>query len=506
MAPLQAAAIDSLPPELLLCIFDFLDGAPPSSTYKRLRGQPSDGMLQNPYCPLKTLSLVSTRWRAILRPLLFRAVLWTLTQSAFDSIWTSGPVGRIPVLDFLLAHDLGRHVRSLTIMVCKRAAAEAPAESTSSVQRARQSLRMLMGFVGLSYNDDQNTWFWDMMFRVINPLRVTIIASPRTLSQVLSCRFLVGTSGPHSAGDALHILSLSRRSRVESTSQRPSESSPGAPSSGFPPPSDSSWDWRNPIRNTLMSIKPWTHLLLNENSSIRVYANRHYLDPHPPSILASLLGFGSPGDGGMIPPTVTSLTYVAIFPAVAHFRQLVDHLPRIDHLRVQLAPLDDAQFEMGEIDFNTATSLWVGFHACYEPIFRNLLRHGHKPRGNPPLEPLSPNWRRLHRFEAVDCDAQNDSPQLVQLCHAGWHSWRTGVFVKKPCMCPPRPAFRGVISPFHYSTSGRLDPFRWGVEPFLAFLCPDRVNDMFHALAPSVAGVDGYMLLLGIYLYLNFSI
>ncbi len=79
---------------------------------------------------------------------------------------------------------------------------------------------------------------------------------------------------------------------------------------------------------TCSKMRPWTALLLNEGSSTRVYQTYEFFHKRPPSILGALLGSEEfPNDIPLLPLTIKSLGYVAIFPLSSHFSTLVRFLP-----------------------------------------------------------------------------------------------------------------------------------------------------------------------------------
>jgi hypothetical protein len=474
MASHQSAAVDSLPPELLSLVFDFFDGTAPSDD--RLKGQPKDDMLRSADCPLKNLSLVSKRWRAIALPILFRHVLWTLegcdqllAKPAHDSGPHSHPAAEIPVLDFLRTNDLGRHVRSFTILVRRKSVLGTPPGLSPGTaqppQRGQagygnpfldaQARQSLVSNFATAYHEDNN-WLWDVLFSLMDPLRLTIIASPQTLARLLSCMVFVGDVDFFSTGERLHILSLSRSSKLSSSPSQPS-STPEASSQAPAPTPHCCPGQRKHIPTALFATRPWTHLLLNENSSIRAYRSYHYFDRRPPSILSSLLGLEeAPNNVMMIPLTVTSLSYVAIFPLATHFHILVNHLPWVEHFYVQLVPRNDILLDKEEMDHVQPADLWLECHSCYEPIIGNLLAGSHLGtatadeddiNGSDQGNHASPgtNWRFLRRFEMNDWEVREDSPQLAQLSQAGWQYHSEGVFDKGTV--PTNPSHSGNADP-----------------------------------------------------------
>jgi hypothetical protein len=376
----QPVTVDALPPELLRQIFADLDGPAPSD--HRLHDQPAGDMLRDPDCMLKNISLVNKRWRVIVMPLLFRHVVWSLEhcdQLLAKPSEDADPADQVPVLAFLRANDLARHVQSFTVIVCGGMTPVMPPTPAMAAPSPTASV--------ISYSED-NDWLWDMLFRVVDPLRLTIIASPQNLARLLGCSIFVGDADFFATGERLHILSLARDGRSPATSKIPLQ----------PTPSTSqclAGGDRKHATNALVTIRPWTRLLLNENSSICVYRSYHYFHRRPPSILSHMLhGWeddAPPGRGRAftVPPTVTSLSYVAIFPLVSQLRQLVQHLPRaVEHLYLQIVPRNDILLDKHEMYHVQAPDLWLERSDCYDLVLRKLLA---RPRTPPPVMPDAGN-------------------------------------------------------------------------------------------------------------------
>jgi hypothetical protein len=492
MASDQVVTIDTLPPELLRQIFGFVDGPAPSE--HRLNDQPAGDMLRSPDCPLKDISLVSKRWRVIVSPILFRNVVWALERCGdllvkpdSDPDSDSDPIDQIPILSFLRANDLSRHIRSFTIIVCQRVAPEVSpmplpgstgSRNVSRFQNNAQWKAARGGHDGVfhepqahhsrmvdsttAYNQDNN-WLWMMLFSLMDPLKLTIIASPQTLASLLSCMVFVGDEDFFSSGERLHILSLSRDSKSTSAPPQPSGSKASAKATAAT--SHSCPGERKHIPTALFTIRPWTHLLLNENSSIRVYKSYHYFDRRQPSILPSLLGYEqAPNDTCMVPSTVTSLSYIAIFPLTHHFSILLYNLPHIEHFYLQLVPRNDILLDKQEMDHVQASDLWLERNSCYRHAMRKLLwrydydvasvfgddftdsgwtvdeqasdseDEGNDTANQPPVP--QDNWAFLRRFEtgdSADQEAWDDAARQVENNYfSGWRVEREGLFVKGP--------------------------------------------------------------------------
>ena len=504
-------SIDSLPPELISHIFSFLDGPAPSDV--RLRDQPSPSMLASPYAPLKAVSLVSKRWRAIALPVLFRHVLWAFDRwdlvfsETCGSVSDAGAVDgagnpvnpsnptNIPLLTFVRANGLERFVESLTLIVSDRMYGQyrlAEASTGGSRRPGRSALDDLdnehleddmrdlltnatarAGWTSRwrqrSARGEDSNWLWEMLFNAMDPKRFTIIALPRMLASLLSRMLFLGDAW--SFRDQWHVLSLDRRAPGSLEKWRParlhtslvdrradgdgegsagqaampaeqsaSSTEPAASSSKQPAGTS---DPAKPVKTVLFTIRPWKAVLLNEGSSTRVYKTYEFFLKRPPSILGSLLGCEeAPNDEPLIPPSVRSFSYVAIFPLSSHFNRLVNHLPRLDNLYLQLVPRNDILDNKEEMSHITAQDLWMERNTCYSLVMRALFGAGvgigweddddDDDDDEEGVEPTN-GWAALKVFEsgdAADKEAWDMAVEYVRLSGTSWRVVADGVLVK----------------------------------------------------------------------------
>ncbi|KAK4138987.1 hypothetical protein BT67DRAFT_368358 [Trichocladium antarcticum] len=439
MATRRTTTIDALPTELLAHVFGLFDGRAPSES--QLHDQPETDMLKRPdEIDLKNISAVSKLWRAIALPMLFRHVVWNLDPYRLraEPAGVADPIDAIPLLAFLRTNDLGRYVCSLTMLVRNRLlpsldlrmlgsgpqspGATAPHLDPDAEPSRGRSLHSIAS-LDATYDQDNN-WLWDGLFGVMDPLRLTIIASPQMLASLLSCMLFVGDADVFSKRQMLHILSLSRLSRSAKADPKAPGPSPSEPPSRR---TNSACGERRRKPSALFTIRPWTHLVLNEGSSIRVYKNYEFFLRRPPSILGALLGSEEPpNDVVLIPPTITSLSYIAIFPLSPHFSVLVSNLPRIEHLFVQLVPRNDVLLDPDEMRHVHASDLWMERNTCYG------LAAGHTSH---PRRPAAYNWRFLRVFEsgdAADTEAWELAVEYLQVARTRWRVERDGLLVKGP--------------------------------------------------------------------------
>ncbi|KAI8630039.1 hypothetical protein F5Y19DRAFT_464305 [Xylariaceae sp. FL1651] len=419
--------MDRVPPEILLHVFGFLDGPAPSEM--RLHDQPSLDLLTiKSDCarPLKAASLVSRAWRSLALPCLFRHVLWKPSITSL-SAFTLNPM---PLLRFLVENCLNRGVTTFTLLIEFADPVATDYQVTPKIRTADLE------------------WLWDRLFSVIDPLRFTIIARPTTLAALLSRMLFLDDAW--SFDIPYHILSLARTTRdrtgkdtPENTEQAVSaKSQPSVLSrststplqSITPAPSSASRHSATSfaVRSRkappcpLFNIRPWTSILLNEGSSTKVYRVYEFFLRRPPSMLGALLGCEEhPNDAPLIPPTVIDFNYIAIFPLSSHFEILLQHLPRLDRLFVQLTPrpgngiLENAD-EMKQID---PADLWMERNTSYSFLMRELTFV---------TDPQN-NWTKLRVFESGDAADREAWDMAVQFLEAGgvkgWKVEREGVFV-----------------------------------------------------------------------------
>lgn len=365
--------IDTLPMEMLSHIFSFLDSPAPSD--ERLHDQPHAHMLKEPDLSaqnLKNLSLVNKQWRATALPLLFRNAICYLDQSDLSLVdleQSSGPHSLTPLLSFIRDNNLTPYVKSFTLVVVKSTRVRSTGAGGLDLTHTGDSEYSPDPFGPLSrsgrerdmvFNEDSN-WLWNLIFDLIDPLRFTIIASPRTLASLLARMLFLGDAW--SFYQSHHVLSLSCNSKtavspnvdVEYGSSQHATASPAAIEPGVREQSSSA---SAPVARQarripcfLFTIRPWDSLLLNEGSSTRVYKTYEYYHRRPPSMLGALLGAEEfPNDEPLIPSTIRDLSYVGIFPLSTHFNTLVQNLPRIDRLFVQLVPRNDILKDKKEME------------------------------------------------------------------------------------------------------------------------------------------------------------
>ena len=434
--------LNDFPPAILLLVFHLVGYPAPSET--RLHEQPSESLLsvEPEFCSLKSASVVCKVWRSLALPKLFRHVLWRPQVSSL-SAFTLSP---IPLLRFLVDNKLDRAVQSFTLIIDF-------VDEWADAHRRMPHIRSV-----------DLEWFWDLLFSVIDPLRFTIVAPPTTLAAFMSRMLFLDDAW--SFDMPYHILSLSRAHRIvpsastsclETTFGDLKLSAVQSDAEGSQPDTGLSSRPRligarrsrpQPPPCPLFTIRPWTSLLLNEGSSTNVYRTYEFFLRRPPSMLGALLGCEEyPNDTPLVPSSVVDLSYVAIFPLSAHFDTLMQNLPRIDRLFIQLTPgkgssLLDNKEDMHHIDL---ADLWMERNTSYSYLMRELTTQSpgiSSILSNDPADNSESgnstnrnNWAALRVFESGDAaDKEAWGMYVEHLRNSGFHSWkieREGVLIKQ---------------------------------------------------------------------------
>lgn len=459
-AAAATCTIDSLPAELLAHVFVFLDEHAPSNL--RLHDQPHADMLRarrDAHAQhLKTVSVVSRQWRAAVLPLLFRNAVWYLDRLDLVRVEQAKCPSAIPLLPFVRDNGLAPYVKSLTLVVASATPAGTgdvglyrrgdasghygyspePLSPSPSPSPSPSSHR---GQRDITFNQD-TSWLWRLLFEAVSPVRFTIIASPRMLASLLARMLFLGDEWIFN--QTHHILSLSRDQqrtataathmpRSPSFSFHPCSHPPSLPFSSLSSISSSTTNTTtNPLARpitprvpcVLFTLLPWTSVLLNEGSSTPVYKTYEYFHRRPPSLLGALLGAEAyPNDAALVPTTVRALSYVGIFPLADHVLTLVQYLPRIERLFVQLVPRNDILKDRRQMKGLDMDDLWAERDSAYAHIVSRLCR-------STTLQPG--NWRYLREFESGDV-ADDEAWGMVGavLALPEWRLESKGVFVRE---------------------------------------------------------------------------
>ncbi|KAJ2892751.1 F-box domain-containing protein [Zalerion maritima] len=434
------ATIQGLPNELLDIILGYLESPAPADAW--LKCSPSSGAVSSSDCqqPLKSASLVSKKWRDVANQHLFRRVVWRVDKTAVQGLETEiDRSGAISPLRFVRDNELVPYVDSFTMVV-----------NDQPVQKSVPSDIILSDFAPekrVTYDTDMN-WLWATILEDIDPLRLTLVASPKTLAWLFSRMIFLADEWCFSASH--HIVSLSRESRqtleiVSRTGQDASDSGSDSTTTNSSAASSrtsvSSYMSRRPTRRTpcnLFTMKPWASVLLNEGSNSRVYKVYEYSLKRPPSILGALLGCEEhPNNTPLLPHSVRNLSYICDSPVSSHWNVVIRFLPRLDkfYFRVSAPTPPPSPFRPG----HNAESNYAALRR--NDLYLSLMRAAFGKRranGNSSI-----NWRYLQEIESGDQDNEScmylmENNFVAQREKRGWAIVRPG-FIRDETVPIPLP-------------------------------------------------------------------
>ncbi|TVY32216.1 hypothetical protein LOCC1_G007745 [Lachnellula occidentalis] len=451
----SVASIESLPNELLTNIFGYFDTPKPSGFV--LQDEPVFELTHSEVTDLKSMSCVSNRWRQATLPVLFKFARFIVAESKSQRPIISEVMA--PFLTFVKSNSLRKVIASFTFLIRDK-----------NITHTSDGGARLNSF----------SEFWYSLFKIIDPVDLLIVAPPEALGALTACRihtedawcfsdchchYLHLQRSPTSVLDSpsIEVLALEEHSTAGQTSEtlkstaenlsisntpdalpHPAEevlstasfyedkestpegnrrdllqaeasSSASSSASGISKP-------RVPARalsSALFDVRPWTTLLLNEGSSIQAYCTDKFWLRKQPSILPDLCGSDEATIKTFISPTIKTMNYIAIFPLQTHFAALVDNLPSLDRVYVQLVPhknvLDDPE-RMADVEH---TDLWMERNNCYAHMVRELF-------GAPPTR----NYKYLQQFESGDSADQDAWLMAVEYVkRAGnWNVAGEGIF------------------------------------------------------------------------------
>jgi hypothetical protein len=402
------ASINALPEELQLSIISFLESPSPSS--RKLRLEPSLSLTDSPDCTLKHISLVSRRWRRLVLPTLFVYTRLRLDappdfgcnacrvcdEAVISTSATRTPHqlgGNVPPTDEYHAEmitaaltqcdeslrggrsdDEAQQMGEIAFATKERLL---PSTALTWIPRYYHACMDVIRFLQnhdltkvvdsfVLYTDQMlgeklhrfphevanKDWrfpasaaFWAHLLAVIDPTTVTILAPPIDLACLTNCA--IDTFGDWAFSEMdFHILSLRQSSSrsPKSTSCIPTYASLQPIPATYPAIAPSS----------VLTLRPWTHLSLNEGPFLKAYGTYEFFERGPPSLVYSIKDSiirnrpqpeatwtaSKPPTSRRPLSSLTSLDYTAVFPFANH-ADFSPILHQITHLSLQLAP--DAQ-------------------------------------------------------------------------------------------------------------------------------------------------------------------
>ncbi|MCJ1321043.1 hypothetical protein MMC15_006385 [Xylographa vitiligo] len=315
----MAAQAVQIPHELLGEVFGFLDTRAPSLA--RLQYQPAADLADSPSVNLKSVSAVSWIWRQNVLRLLFKHTRILLEWDA-ESRWISNIEA---MLKFLGRSGTASTVQSSTVVVSSL-------EEDTHLSKEKPPPGKI----------DQ---LWESVFDIISPYRLTVVAPPKLLSYMTSCTLSTSVSDHYHMPHQLLSVALT------------------------PPTHLAKFSEANP---TLLSIRPWSSLVLNGGSFIRAYSICGYpnIGTSPPSILTDLVGGSRKTNKFILPSSIKEFSYVAIFPFSFHFRNLRNLPPHLCRLFVKLMPSDDVLPDPWQTAQANVLDMLQERNSCYKQLLR----------------------------------------------------------------------------------------------------------------------------------------
>ncbi|MCJ1285494.1 hypothetical protein MMC26_004834 [Xylographa opegraphella] len=341
----MVAQAAQLPRELLSEVFGFLDTPAPSLA--RLQQQPAPDLTDSPTVDLKSISAVSWSWRQIVLRLLFKHTRVLLKWDA-DSRWTSNIEA---MLKFVERSVIASTIQSLTIIFNKSEEEKQLSEEKPPPGKIDQ--------------------MWASVFDTISPQRLTVVASPRILSYMTSCSLSRPILAHYHISHQILSLVLAHPTELSQISA---------------------------AKPSLLSIRPWSSLLLNEGSFIRAYSicGYPYIGTNPPSILTDLVGGNRKTNKFILPSSIQDFSYIAIFPFSFHFGNLRNLPPQVRRLFVKLMPSGNVLADPWQTAQANVLDLVRERNSCYEQLLMLVSK---------------PEEAKLHRhLKLIECGDGDTEP------------------------------------------------------------------------------------------------
>lgn len=294
--------IHDLPEELLIHIFDCLNALPPS---KACDGEvPSVKQLYRADTSLRQVSLVSSSWRRVVFPLLFRHLKVSLSEIL--------PSAHYCEQVHLCNHDVSCEVAPELVEFAKRN--DLAALQPSLVVYQEKDCRSL---AALGY---RSRWkLWQRLLSALCPSMLTLVVPPRVMGDIAGRQL--------DMNDAWAFKIEHQRLELSFT--------PSPYSSGLLKAAKYANNDPSPF-----AFQPWTKLTYHGGSCLPVFGEYHYFEKRPPCLLAAdrlnpVGGFRS------LAHDLVTFSYYAVFPHLIHMQQLaraIAGLSQLETLTLQLTP------------------------------------------------------------------------------------------------------------------------------------------------------------------------
>lgn len=185
---------------------------------------------------------------------------------------------------------------------------------------------------------------------------------------------------------------------------------------------------------SLMAMRNWTHLTLNEGSFLKAYGTYEYFERGPPSLVYSIKHCLAPTQShrmadvrhAYIPRSIRSFTYIAIFPFANH-ADFVLMLPFLEEVDLQFAPepsssiLDDKS-RIGKAELSDC---WQEMFSSYNDVATALSTFRMTAKKFPRLKKLT---CRDYQIPALDAELDE---VFTPLCMPVWVERERGVFTRE---------------------------------------------------------------------------
>ncbi|KAI9652318.1 MAG: hypothetical protein M1831_006865 [Alyxoria varia] len=433
----NAAPLQRLPVEILLHVLSYLDLDAPSVRDNAQDPDIDQAFNNHSWTPLKALSLTSRQLYRFVIPLLHKCLRvrfeelqeclpWFISFDSEDaaikeakrrtdlprhypSEELSAQATSVPFFSFLRKHNLNDGIHPVSLLLYTRSVFEHE-EITEECE------------------------LWNCLFQHLDAQRVVIICPPALMGAVARNRVYVQDHWAFSMPHQRMVLEqdknrwLGRKSEDDYHSIRMIHHE----------------RMSRVLYRTLFQSRLWDAIKYDGGSSLNAYGTYHYfekddalVDPdpliqRPPCILSRLnpLNFS-------LAHTLRSLTYTAIFPHVAHFRDVVwafSLLPCLRHLAVQLVPdPNDARSVLGNDDLVNRGNLrisdcWNEAEWCYQYLV-DIMITGFS-YGDPNHTWRGPSLANIEVLESRDVAVTSVAMLLDRSIEPaeGWEKTREGLY------------------------------------------------------------------------------
>ncbi|KAI4124168.1 MAG: hypothetical protein LQ338_004943 [Usnochroma carphineum] len=331
-----------VPVEVVEQIIQYLDIEQPT-TLRRIRYEPSAGLLDSDLKPLKNLSLTCRS----LRNLVFHS-LFQFLRLGFDDLTPQTAKGYnadnclkelYKLSRFVSRFGLAGKIRGLAFFF--------PVETE----------------FGLHYLHDFRHKLLSFALGEMNPESLTLIASATVLGEISQLE--VNEHDMWAFKPRVHILNLRQPPELAGPDESTRRISWGMPS-------------------TLFNLRPWSCIALNEGSCLSVYSTYEYHLKSTPSIMLHPSTSSSEWPHlGAILPHARHFDYIANFPLSKHMANLAYTLccmPQLVSLSTQFTPAPDVRDNIledsREIGKASISDVWMEAAQAYRTLAASILTKG----------------------------------------------------------------------------------------------------------------------------------